>query len=870
MSRRRWRSVSIRRRTHRGGRKGELAALLVLGALLMSLLGAALAQALPDNRAYELVTRLEENGHEAGLNGDESGLGFPAVNGEAFAWEGIGPCCGASTGGVNLLRSERGAKGWTTQALTPAPIEPQVALYENQTPVYWDSNITKTIWATPSHYAPGDKRSKSSRATDLYLRSPEGALTWLSQGPFGSATEPFTAEFDAATPNVNDVVFNSGEPLTANATPLNPYNNPRYLYLRDVAAETTTLLDVDSSDELLGPAGATLGNGGEGDGTTTHALSEDGSKVFFETPPEDAGFPEFSVSHLYMRDLENGTTTPLDNPNSSGYAQFEGASADGSLVFFTSTEGLDGAGSAKELYVYNTTSTAIGVVPAMSSVALGGGTGVVGESAIANDGSHVYYVAQNVLAANSNSGGQKATVGEPNLYVTDIGSGQTTFVATLVMTDVNTCSSTCGSGSPAGMVAEPDVARAAYPTPDGSVLVFESSGNETGQNNFPTTTLTAEAKSEERTLTVASTQGFLAGHTVAIGTGSSEELYEIESVVGPTELKLTEYGPGYRPGLVTEHPVGSVVMQEALEGYRYSTANNELVCITCAPAGTTPTGYAVVGVGDGGSYGPPTGSLAMNETASEIFFDSTEALVPEAVKGSSSTLLDVYEWEDGKVSLLSTGTVNAFFEGTTASGDDAFFATHERLNPGDPELHAVGPVETYDARVNGGFPAPPELPTPCSGQSCRSEVGSTFFFAPPASAMLMSVGATTAEGGGSSPSFSVAQITATQRARLIRTGSLTLSVTASGAAEIEARVMAKLKGKTQRVAYASSKLSRAARVKLTLHLNKAARRALNSGKALDLRVEVSSSTSETPEIAELNLKGPGHAASRMGGNHHHG
>jgi len=95
-------------------------------------------------------------------------------------------------------------------------------------------------------------------------------------------------------------------------------------------------------------------------------------------------------------------------------------------------------------------------------------------------------------------------------------------------------------------------------------------------------------------------------------------------------------------------------------------------------------------------------------------------------------------------------------------------------------------------------------------------------------------------------------------------------VTATGAAEIEARAMAKLKGKTQRVAYASSKLTKAKTVKLTLHLNNASRRALSTGKALALRVEVSSSASSTIRIAELNLKGPGHTAAQAGGSHRHG
>ena len=125
----------------------------------------------------------------------------------------------------------------------------------------------------------------------------------------------------------------------------------------------------ESVEALISPDGAIAGNGNWLDqpwtpanlfGTTTNAISSDGTKVFFESPPTFAGgsggAEGVGVAHLYMRDLTTNTTTPIDDPsNTASGAQYEGASQNGSLVFFTSSEGLGGnANTDNELYEFNT------------------------------------------------------------------------------------------------------------------------------------------------------------------------------------------------------------------------------------------------------------------------------------------------------------------------------------------------------------------------------------------------------------------------------------------------------------------------------------------------------------------------------------
>ena len=450
------------------------------------------AGGLPDGRAYELVTQeTGAGGNAEGVSGISPGFLASSTQGSAVDWEGFGGCCGAGSAGLNLFRSVREPGGWHPQALTPKPAEPLTGLAAQQAPMSWTNDLASTIFATPAAYAPDDRRPKSARAEDLYLEQGSGALTWISQGPTGTGSSPVSTEFDGATPSLKKIVFSSAEPLTPNAKGLGSENTPpQYLYLRDVAAETTTLLDVASDGELISEYGAALGNGSwlheetipaDYTGTTTNAISENGTKVFFEAPPPGDSIEGASGTHLYMRDLATGTTTHLDEPASSGSAAYQGASADGSLVFFTSNEGLDGAPTTNELYEFNTTSSQIGAAPAMSAIAIGAGKGVVGETAIANDGSTVYFVSDQVLAANTGPLGASAREGEPNLYAYDTESGVTTYLATLAWPDVSACDPTCAKGHPAALVAQPDTARPAYPTPDGSVLAFTSYGDLTGQ-----------------------------------------------------------------------------------------------------------------------------------------------------------------------------------------------------------------------------------------------------------------------------------------------------------------------------------------------------------------------------------------------------
>lgn len=646
-----------------------IVSVLLVGVAVAWLTCLSAAWALPDNRAYEMVTPVEKNGVDPGV-------AVSAPTGNVVDWEANGGLGDATSGGITLYQSQRTAGGWQTVALTPKP-PTLLGLLQEQAPMFWTPDLSKTIYATPESY---DITNFENGASNLYLQSPEGSLSWISQGTqIGSTPDEIT--FDGSTPEAEHVVFSTEESLVPQATGIEPngYRPTDYLYERNVASGQTTLIDVDNSGNLLNPEGAILGNGnwlarGEPPaisylpanlyGTTTNAISSDGSKIFFESPPpslyEAELEPSFSQTvHLYMRD--GSETVPIDNPaitNGPG-ARYEGASEDGSLVFFSSDEALGGDPYAdKEIYEFDTSSRTVTPI----STGEGSSDGrVLGITAIANDGSHVYFVAKGLLATNTNSEDQIATEGAPNLYVYDTSTHKTTFIATVSLKDAE-----AEPERPGPLTADPDYERAAVPTPDGSVLVFESSADLTGQNSS-----------------------------------------------------------GY------------------FEIYRYQADTGALSCVSCTPDGVTPTGSATMGDVGGGSYGPPGKPLAMSADGSRIFFDSPDALVPEAINGGEQhsslfgtlSTFDVYEWENGVVSLISDGrsSTSSLLSSTTPSGNDVFFNTAASLVPQDTD---GGERDIYDARVDGGFSASSGgASTPCdNGASCRGPIGPAPSFVMPSSA----------------------------------------------------------------------------------------------------------------------------------------
>jgi hypothetical protein len=155
------------------------------------------------------------------------------------------------------------------------------------------------------------------------------------------------------------------------------------------------------------------------------------------------------------------------------------------------------------------------------------------------------------------------------------------------------------------------------------------------------------------------------------------------------------------------------------EIYLYSAASNRFACASCNPSGEPPTLAGEVAGGGGGGVRGGGGFLGgvphYVSNNGQVFFQTGEALLPSDTNGQN----DVYEYEDGGLHLVSTGTgsTESTLLDTSESGDDVFFLTRQKLLPQDTNEEALS---IYDARVDGGFPET-AMPPPCTtADACRS------------------------------------------------------------------------------------------------------------------------------------------------------
>ena len=202
------------------------------------------------------------------------------------------------------------------------------------------------------------------------------------------------------------------------------------------------------------------------------------------------------------------------------------------------------------------------------------------------------------------------------------------------------------------------------------------------------------------------------------------------------------------------------------EVYDYEAKSERLVCVSCERDDEAPPPNAESERGLG-AFLPPSWSFTylpqwISEDGDQVFFDSTEPLVPQ----DTNEKQDVYEWEregsgscptgtsEGCVYLLSNGVNDSasWFVGASANGSDAFIVTRAQLTPedGNEAYHL------FDARVDG---VQPVVPPACAGTGCQGVPAAPPVFATPASV--------TFEGVGDFPLQSPTKVVAKAKAKLL-------------------------------------------------------------------------------------------------------
>jgi hypothetical protein len=388
---------------------------------------------LPDGRAYELVTPVNKLGNDIGLPEDpgfESGV---SVDGQRVIYSSTGAFGDPPNGLGGDYVATRTSDGWVT---TPATLPPGTDHPNTE-------NVPSLDGVTPDFYtlffdtANAIDPNDQNVSLDVYaFHVADRAISWISQdGTVQTAHGP--SRYVGSSADGNHVLFGTTKRLTATDS-----GQLAGLGLYDRTAGHTRLIGVNSDGSLTSVCGATLGNvqiivnevglGGESVPLRANAVSADGSMIYFESPdPAGKGDPSCSPAQggtqpveLYLR-ANASTTTEISLSQKTGSvgapahggAIFQGATPDGSRVFFTSTDPLtnDPLAAAGGLYRYDSRSGTLTLIAPTSSSRVY--TDSLRDPMISSDGNQVYFIGS--VPGNGPAGN--------NLYVWN--RGQIQFIA---------------------------------------------------------------------------------------------------------------------------------------------------------------------------------------------------------------------------------------------------------------------------------------------------------------------------------------------------------------------------------------------------------------------------------------------------------
>jgi hypothetical protein len=178
------------------------------------------------------------------------------------------------------------------------------------------------------------------------------------------------------------------------------------------------------------------------------------------------------------------------------------------------------------------------------------------------------------------------------------------------------------------------------------------------------------------------------------------------------------------------------------EVYEYDAEDASITCISCGIVDRLPDGDASIvvnppGRGEFAQIQIPGQASIVSSDGGSVLFQTSQSLAGGDVDG----VRDVYLYNQGRTLLISGGKGKYASEigGITPDGSDAFFITRDPLVAQDTD---GGARDVYDARVEGGFPAPTVVAGCESAGTCHPRAP-----APPRTAAPL----TTSNGPGNPP-----------------------------------------------------------------------------------------------------------------------
>ncbi|MEA2199837.1 MAG: hypothetical protein QOI89_433 [Solirubrobacteraceae bacterium] len=686
--------------------------------------------ALADGRAWEMVTPQNKLGAAIFPITITSGLVQASEAGDAITYSTSAPIvtnppANRSPEPVPNL-SRRGSQGWVTQDL---------ATPRNQVPIGYKSGIGGSEYRFFSSdlsagllqpdlglSVPEEERlSSDATETTLYRRTTTGSPGSCEPVPSScyealvtaanNTSEPQSKfggklEFVSASADGRHAVFLSDVPLTPGAG-----EKSFYEWEPGQRLQLINVLPISEKGTEAEAASIGVGEAGTNEGDVRHAISDNGSRVFWSDEPEGE-----EKNRLYVRDVVRGETLRIDKAQGvpqprASTAVFQTASADGSKVFFTdrsrltpnaSSEGEepDGEGDLYECDIVPVEGKlACNLTDLTPKLAKNGPASVQGVALGASElGTSIYFVANGVLAAGASQGHCTSTSqeGTPagatcNLYVAQSSGGKwesPKFIAALTGEDVPVWGS--NQSHSVALISS-------RVSPNGRFLAFMSSRSLTGYNNVDKNE--PKARDEEVFLYDANTNRIVCASCNPSG----------EPPAGVLDTEKSGEGTG----LLVDRP-GTWIPNAERHTDPWLAANIPTWTALKAQIAIYQSRY----LSDSG----------------RLFFNSSDTLVP----ADKNHKMDVYEYEPsgegtcgsehGCVSLISSGAETATHESAfldaSVSGDHVFFLTAERLVTQDNDTG----FDIYDAKICTssspclGAPTPP--PPACQGEGCKAPTSS--------------------------------------------------------------------------------------------------------------------------------------------------
>jgi hypothetical protein len=448
---------------------------------------------LPDCRAYELVTPPYQEGSPSG------GVIFVAADGSSVLANNYGVLPGDEEDELHfdtpgaLNGFSRASTGWSA-----VPLAFPASTYESKIEGVVDasSDAHSTLWEL-------GPRTPEASNSEFYREAPAGVFSLV--GPATPSTSPPNAEargysYAGASGDLSHALFEIFNPEFRWSFDTTLGRGASLYELAGVGNSAPALVGVlgaAGSTHLVSQCGTRLGSSTPNTltGSMFNAISATGSRVFFTAVGVDdlaCGGEQPPVDELLVREeAPSGTlsTTSISEPSPSycasaptppcADAHFQGASQDGSKVFFTTAQKLSEGATEGSQNLYEYDFGLPGATQADKLVLLSAGgapPGVEGVARISPDGSHVYFVASGVLTHTENAREELPTEGAPNLYVYErdaaVPDGRTTFIATLSPQDESDWSAR-------------DI-RPVTVSSDGRFLVFLSGADPTHEGVQPT------------------------------------------------------------------------------------------------------------------------------------------------------------------------------------------------------------------------------------------------------------------------------------------------------------------------------------------------------------------------------------------------